>query len=262
MAGEFEGKVVIVTGATSGLGETVAKMLLEQGAKVAALARGVSADTAAALLKGTGATAANLLPLKCDISDEAQVESCFSQTANAFGRIDILLANAAICYPEMKTVDTSLDDWNATIAINLTGTFLTCKHALKHMIPRKYGKIVLTDSSWAFVGEPGYASYIATKGGVWSMGRNLALENGVHNINVNMVCPGNIDTPQLRSAIDLGSGPPEESIRNRFGQVSSTREVAEVMLFLASDRASALQGAHIVVDHGASLKDGRGILVG
>ena len=237
------------------------RLLLQRGARVAALARRVDDESAHRLLAGTGASEDSILALKCDISDEAQVAACFDRTVSEFGKLDIVLANAAICHPEKSTMDTSIEEWTETININLTGTFLTCKHAIRHMVQRRYGKIVLTDSSWAFVAEPGYASYVAAKGGVWSMGCNLALENARHNINVNMVCPGNIDTPQLRAAIDLGDGSAEESIRKRFGQVSTTEEVAEVMLFLASDRAAALQGAHIVVDHGASLKDGRGIIV-
>jgi NAD(P)-dependent dehydrogenase (short-subunit alcohol dehydrogenase family) len=257
---DFVDKVAIVTGGTSGVGRAVVRLLLQRGARVAAIARRTDNETAGQIADGLSVERKKLLILRCDISEEEQVARCFDETVEHFGKIDVVFANAAICHAEKSTMETSLSEWNETIGINLTGTFLTCKHALRHMVPRQYGKIVLTDSSWTFAAEPGFASYVATKGGVWSMGRNLALEVAHHNINVNIVCPGNIDTPQLRAAIDLGEGSVDQAIKKRFGQVSSATEVAEVMLFLASDRASALNGAHIVVDHGASLRDGQGII--
>jgi len=256
---EFDGKVVVVTGGSSGLGAAVIKKFLVQGAKVAAISRGINKKDSTKFLKDSGAPIENLMIKKCDISIEGQVENTFNEILEKFGRIDILHANAAVCFNYCKMVDMTLERWQKIIDINLTGTFLTTKYAIRQMIKQNYGKVVITDSAWAFVYEPGYSNYIASKGGVLSYGRALALEYGPYNININIICPGNIYTPQLINSVDFERKDYEYMI-SKFGRISKPEEVADVVLFLSSDKSIAMKGSVVVIDNGASLKDGKGIV--
>ena len=156
-------------------------------------------------------------------------------------------------------IDMDKKYWDQIIAVNLTGVFLTCKYAIRQMVQQKYGKVVLTSSNWAVVSDPGYANYCAAKGGVLSFGKAIALEYGHYNINVNVILPGNMYTPQLLNSVSFEKTD-YDFIVSKIGMVSKPEDVANLVLFLSSDKASALKGASIFIDQGETIQYGKGIV--
>jgi len=257
---EFKGKVAVVTGGASGLGKAVVKKFLTQGSKTAILdinLKGI--DRVIKESEKLGASEENVLAIECDVSDEAQVKNSYKKILRKFGRIDILHANAGISSKFCKMIDTTLESWNRTLAANLTGVFLTTKYAIIQMIKQNYGKVVITASNWALISDPGWASYAASKGGVLSYGRAIALEYGPYNINVNVICPGVIYSKLILDSLNFKKTD-YDSIVSEIGNISKPEEIAELVLFLSSDRSSAMKGSVIFIDKGETLQYGKGIV--
>jgi NAD(P)-dependent dehydrogenase (short-subunit alcohol dehydrogenase family) len=239
-------KVAVVTGGASGIGEASVVDMVAEGAWVVIAdmdeARG---EALAARLDKAREGSAVFQPV--DVKDEKQVETLFQVTLARLERVDVVFNNAGIGH--MAAADSySTTDWQRVIDINLTGLFLVAKHALAHMKAQGSGSIINCASILGNVGQSMTAAYSAAKGGVVNLTRTLALEYAAHGIRVNTVSPGYIDTPILN---DLD----EETMRqlialHPIGRLGRSEEVAKAVTFLASDYASFITGANLLVDGG------------
>lgn len=251
----FSGKNVVVTGGASGLGKASATTFLKDGAKNVFI---FDIDE-----KGGKAAEQELshygraVFVKCDVTSEASVKTAYESVIADCGSVDILHSNAGII-TKPKTVDQmSFDEWNRMISINLNGMFLAAKYAVTQMLKQPGGVIVFTGSNWAYVCDPGFTSYAASKGGVVAFARALALDHAKDNIRINVVCPGNIHSPLLDKQLSEEADP--EAALAAMGQVSTPQEIANLVAFLASDEASAMKGSAVIIDQGETLGYGIGL---
>jgi NAD(P)-dependent dehydrogenase (short-subunit alcohol dehydrogenase family) len=240
-------KVAIITGGGSGIGRASAELFAREGAKVVVADFNEKAgQEAVAAIRQAGGEA---IFVPVDVSDSAQVQRLVDTTLQAYGGIDILVNNAGILLFG-TALDTSLQDWERVIAINLTGTFLLSKAVLPHMIARGGGSIVnLTSSTGAHDAAANTVAYVTSKGGVALLTRAMAIDHAKHNVRVNAVAPGPTDTPMLRDAMS-----PEQldafAATFPMGRLGRPEELARAILFLASDEASFVTGAILAVDGG------------
>jgi len=243
-------KVAIVTGAASGIGQTTAEVLAEEGAKVVVADIDVAGGEATvATIRGKGGT---VLFVPADISKEADAKRISDEAVRNFGRIDILVNNAATFV--LKGFEASVEDWQRSLGVNVIGTAMVTKYAVEHM-KKNGGAIVILGSISSFVGQPNFYAYSATKAALLQMTRNMAMDMGPHKIRVNCVCPGTILTPASyrhmeKVGMTLEQFNAEEGAKTFLARVGSTREVAYAILFLASDEASFVTGASLMVDGG------------
>ena len=248
MSGRLDGKVALIVGAARGIGKGIALRFAEEGAKL------VLADTE---LEAGQTTAAELgVPfIGTDISLMTEAEAAVALALEHHGRLDIVVQNAGI-YPWQLIENTSTDDWDRVMAVNLRGTFNATRAALVPMKAQHYGRMLYTSSiTGPHVTSPGHGHYSASKAGINGFIRAAALEFSGYGITVNGVEPGNI----LTEAIELHRGAAyiknmEDSIP--LGRLGSPRDVANAFLFLASDDASYITGTTIVVDGGQLLPEG------
>ena len=231
----FEGKVALVTGAASGIGKATVERLTEEGATVVAL------DVA----DGPGR-----VDVKCDISDEQQVNDAIAAVIAKHDRLDVLCNVAGILRAD-HTHELKLEAWEKIIRVNLTGTFLVCKAAIPHLLKTK-GNIVNTSSTSALGSHPWMAAYAASKGGILSMTRVIAVEYAKQGLRANCVCPGGINTP-LHGQFRMPKGVDLELLRGAMPPVPQVgpEYAASVIAFLASDDARYMNGAEIRADGGA-----------
>ena len=244
---EFEGKVAIVTGAAGGIGRAIAELLHARGAKI--VAEDISPDVQHLARPG-------IVPLVADVSQEASAAKAVALAIQHFGKLDILVNNAARIMSKL-VVDMSLDDWNAVMSVNVTGAFLHSREAVKAMIPRKSGAIVNIASYAAYFAFPQISAYTASKGALVQLTRTLALEAIEHGIRVNAVGSGDVVTNIW--AGKMANGPEFLADHGRkapIGRVGEAEEIAEVAAFLASDRASFIVGSVVMADGGMSVKIG------
>jgi 3-oxoacyl-[acyl-carrier protein] reductase len=253
--GKLDNKVALVTGAARGIGKEIALTLAREGADIVGNALNApNLDILAAEVEKLGRRA---LPVTADISKKAEVDRMVDKAIAAFGRIDILVCNAGITR-FAPFLEMSEDDWDAVIAVDLKGTFLCGQAVAKHMVACKYGKIVNV-SSLSGVGarNPTMANYAASKAGVNNLSRVMALALGEHGINVNVVAPG-----VIRTEMGLSRRTPEQYAayldlyrqQTALRRVGEAADIANAVLFLASDDSSFITGQVIVSDGG--VKDG------
>ncbi|MCB9727225.1 MAG: SDR family oxidoreductase [Deltaproteobacteria bacterium] len=244
----FEDKVVLVTGAGSGIGQATAFRVAEEGGRVAVV------DIDAAGLDRTmtklAAMGAEALALECDISDPEQVRATVAAAVERFGKLDALCNVAGILRSD-HTHELRLEDWNRIIAVNLTGTFLMCQAALPHLLATR-GYIVNTSSTAALGKHPWMAAYASSKGGVLSLTKCLAAEYVKQGLNVNAVIPGGIATP-LHTQFSIPEGANPVLIQGAIPHVKyvGPEYAASAIAFLASSDARYMNGAEVRVDGGA-----------
>ena len=244
MSDRLSQRVAVITGAASGLGLATMQRFCREGAVVAALDVNPNAVVERIADDRLDATA-----VACDVSDESSVARAVAEVCERFGRIDIVAHFAGITRDAMHHKMT-LDTWEAVIRVNLTGSFIVAKAVSAMMVPRRSGSIILISSRSAY-GNIGQANYSASKGGVISLARTLALELGRFNIRVNAIAPGFIETPMTSTVPDhlrersIGTTP--------LGRIGRPEEIAAVACFLASDDSSFITGQVINADGGSSI---------
>ncbi|ATY84113.1 beta-ketoacyl-ACP reductase [Kyrpidia spormannii] len=246
--GRMEGKIAIVTGAARGIGAAVAKQLASEGARVGVFDLNVEgAKEVVAEIQSMGSDG---LALSCDVSKADQVETCFRQVVDSFGRLDIVVNNAGVIRDNLLYKMTE-DDWDTVIDIHLKGTFLCSREGQKYMVPQRSGKIVNVSSTSA-LGNRGQTNYSAAKAGIQGMTRTMAIELGPFGINVNAVAPGFIATEMTRAtAARIGISfeqLTEEFVKsNPIRRVGTPEDIAKAVAFLASDDAAYITGQTLYV---------------
>ena len=242
------GRVAVITGGASGIGLATAKRLAAEGAKVVIGDMDATAGPAAAeLVDG--------LFVQVDVTDEAQVNHLFDEAARVYGSVDIAFNNAGISPPEDDSIlDTDLDAWRKVQEVNLTSVYLCCKAALPYMLEQKRGSIINTASFVAVMGAAtSQISYSASKGGVLSMSRELGVQFAREGVRVNALCPGPVNTPLLK---ELFASDAERAARRLvhvpMGRFAEPDEIANAVLFLASDESSFITANTFLVDGGIS----------
>ena len=244
----LKNKVALVTGASQGIGRDTALALAEAGAKVAVAAR--NEEKLAALVTEIVATGGEAFAVKMDVADAEQVKSGFKQVVEKFGRLDILVNNAAITRDGLA-LRMKQDDWEAVIRTNLTGAHLCIQQALGTMMRARAGRIINIASVVAQMGNAGQANYVAAKGGLIGLTKAIAIEISSRNITVNAVAPGFIESPMTNV---LGEKVKDElKARIPLGRMGSARDVAAAIVFLASDEAGYITGHVLDVNGGMYL---------
>jgi NAD(P)-dependent dehydrogenase (short-subunit alcohol dehydrogenase family) len=250
-----EKKVAVITGAASGIGKAAALKFAKESYAVALFDKSEAIGEVGQSLRESGS---ECLDFRGDVARATDVETFIDQVARKFGRIDVLNCNAGIVVVKALE-DTSFDEFVTVSNVNIGGTFLFCKHVLPIMKSRRHGAIVNLGSVSGHVGQTEHAIYGATKGAVIAFTRAVAWEVADYNIRVNSVSPGSVDTPMLRSDIQLESartGLPFGKVKkNReaeqaFKRWAEPEEIAEAIYFLGSDAASFITGADLLVDCG------------
>ena len=241
-------KVALVTGASQGIGRDTAMALAEAGAKVAVAAR--NEEKLAALVGEIVAAAGIALAVKMDVADAEQVKAGFKQVIEKFGRLDILVNNAAITRDGLS-MRMKADDWDAVIRTNLTGAHLCIQQALGTMVRARAGRIINIASIVAQMGNAGQANYVAAKAGLIGLTKAIAIEISSRNITVNAVAPGFIETPMT----DVLTNEVKDQLKTRIplGRMGSARDVAAAIVFLASDEAGYITGHVLDVNGGMYL---------
>ena len=250
---EFGSKTALVTGAAMGIGGAVAQLFAERGAKLALLDRDAEAlEQSAEKLRESGA---EVLRLPADVSNAAEVKAALTTCLEHFGSLDIVSNNAGI--QRYGTVETTPEAvWDEVMNVNLKGVYLISQYALPHL-KKTRGSIVNMASVQAFATQRNVAAYTTSKHGLIGLTRSMALDAARDGVRVNCVAPGTVDTPMLHWAASLDDHPEtvmaEVNAMHPLGRIARPEEIAEVVAFLASERASFITGAVIVADGGLLL---------
>jgi NAD(P)-dependent dehydrogenase (short-subunit alcohol dehydrogenase family) len=252
--GELAGRVAVVTGGASGIGLAASRGLLEAGARVTIIGNiQAEVDAAVETLRHVGSVDG----VVADVTDSSALGAAIDRAAEHGGGLDILVTAAGIQrYGDV--VETTEEEWDRVIAVNLTGAFLAAKHALPHLRSRGNGSIVMVSSVQAFVAQGGAAAYVTSKGAINSLVRSIAVDEAHNGIRANSVCPGSVDTPMLRASARQFSDSAEAAQKlidqwgalHPMGRVARSSEVADAIVFLAGDRSSFITGAALPVDGG------------
>lgn len=252
-AQRFEGKVVVVTGAASGIGRAAAeRFAAERGRVVISDLDPRGSEVVAASIRGAGGEA---VAIAADVRDSAQVSRLVRETVERWGRVDVLFANAGIGSTS-RLVETTDAEWDRIHAVNERGVFFCCRESVRQMLAQtpRGGSIVINGSISGLAGIPGQAAYAPPKGAVVEMTRQLAVELAREGVRVNCVCPGTVDTQVLRTAMSMTSDPQGFLdllvAGHPMGRIGLPGEIAAAVAFLGSDEASFITGAILPVDGG------------
>lgn len=259
---DLKGKVALITGAGSGLGKAAAELLAASGVQVGALGR--TRDEVARVAEGIAAKGGEAIPLEADVSDHGQVARAIDTLVEHYGRLDIVFANAGVNGVWAPLEELAPEEWTKTLAVNLTGTFLTVKYATPHL-KRQGGSIIITSSvnGTRMFSNTGASAYATSKAGQVAFAKMIALELAQARVRVNVICPGAIETSidenteqrnleAVREPVEF----PEGKIPLTDGEPGSSEQVAQLVLFLASDASSHISGTEIFIDGAQSLLQG------
>jgi meso-butanediol dehydrogenase / (S,S)-butanediol dehydrogenase / diacetyl reductase len=247
--GRLEGKVAIVTGTARGIGKAIARRFASEGALVTGV--DVLADLGEEAASGIRAEGGSMSFQAGDVSNEADVKRIIKAVIDRHGRVDILVNNAGI-QKEAPLTEVTVEDFHAVVNVNLLGAVLFCREVLPGMVTRKSGAIVNMSSVLGWVADPLLPVYGATKAGLLGLTRNIAITYGPDGIRCNAICPGDVDTELNQVYFEAHDDP--VAFRGRveheypMRRIASTDEIAQVAVFLASDDASFVSGAHLMVD--------------
>ncbi|GAA2118804.1 3-oxoacyl-ACP reductase [Nocardioides bigeumensis] len=258
MAGRLDGKVAVVTGGCSGIGLATVRRFVEEGARV--VIGDISDEQGAAVVAELGRVAggheqAVATYVHVDVTSKDEVDALFKTAKDTYGSVDIAFNNAGISPPDDDSIlDTELDAWRRVQEVNLTSVYLCCKAALPYMLEQKRGSIINTASFVAVMGAAtSQISYSASKGGVLSMTRELGVQFAREGVRVNALCPGPVNTPLLK---ELFAKDVERAARRLvhvpMGRFGEPEEMANAVLFLASDESSFMTASTFLVDGGIS----------
>jgi NAD(P)-dependent dehydrogenase (short-subunit alcohol dehydrogenase family) len=249
----LDGKVAIITGGASGIGLGASRKLAEFGASVSILDINDSGgEEARRAIVNTGGKAQYI---HCDVRIADECRKAVDETFHFFGSINVLFNNAGIAIRK-NAIDLEPEEWDLALDVSLKGQYLVAKYAVPYMIKAGGGSIINTGSGWSLKGGENAVSYCAMKGGTLNMTRAMAIDFGKYNIRVNTICPGDIDTPMLKSECEqLGIVYDEEYLKScsagrPIQRIGTVDDVANAVLFLAGDMSTWITGSHLVVDGG------------
>ncbi|QGP93126.1 Dihydroanticapsin 7-dehydrogenase [Neomoorella glycerini] len=245
------GKVAIITGAGSGIGRASALAFAREGARV--VAADINEETCRATVEAIKERGGRAVAVRVDVTKAADCQRMVNTALEHFGKLDVLFNNAGINHAA-RLHETLEEDWDRVLAVNLKSIFLCSKYAIPALIQNGGGSIINTASPAGLVGLRGLAAYCASKGGVISLSKNMALDYAPYNIRVNYICPGVIYTPMTQAIIATHEDPQkfeeEYSKMRPLGRFGKPEEIANAAVFLASDESSFMTGASIVMDGG------------
>ena len=251
MAGRVAGKVALITGAASGLGAESARRLAREGASV--VLTDMAADAGQALAEEIASQGAKALFLAQDVTDEARWASVVAAAVERFGKIDVLVNSAGVGGGE-PFLESTFEGWRRILSINLDGTYLGMRAVAPVMVQNGGGSIINLSSILGKVGMPGATAYCASKGGVLMLTKATALELAPAGVRVNSVHPGFIETPMVATALHEAENGNEMRdmliTRHALGRLGVPREIADGIVFLASDESSFMTGSELVIDGG------------
>lgn len=244
-------KVAVVTGAASGIGRAIALLFAKEGAEVVIV--DIDDKNGEATLRLIREQKGEAILIHADVSNAQDVERMTKATIQQFGKVTVLVNNAAYLKDFKPAVDTTEEEWERSIGVTLKGVFLCSKYAIPEMMKAGGGSIINISSVGGLVGFASYAAYCSAKGGVIQLTKSLAIDYGRSNIRVNAICPGPIDTPSSPETHDekLHQWQREMTVLGRTGQ---PEEVAYAALFLASDESSFVTGSDLIVDGGWTIR--------
>ena len=249
----LDGMVAVVSGGASGIGLGVVRKLAAFGAKVIILDKNIEKGiTAERELKENGL---DILFIECDVRLSDQCKKAIDKIAGIYGRIDILFNNAGVAIRK-NAVDLEPEEWDLALDVSLKGQYLLTKYAVPVMKANGGGSIINTGSGWSLKGGPDAVSYCAVKGGTLNMTRAMAIDFGKYNIRVNCICPGDIDTPMLKSECEQLGGVYDDEYKKQCAsgrpieRLGTVEDVANAVLFLSGRMSEWITGTHLVVDGG------------
>jgi len=241
-------KVAIVTGGTLGIGKAAALLFAKEGALVTVVGY-KHVDEGRDIVSSIEKNGGKAIFVKADVSNEKDIKSIVKGTVKAFGKIDIVFSNAGIILPKSAT-DTSIEEWDRIMGVNLKSAFLLCKYSIPVMKENGGGSIVIDSSVNGLMAEPDIAAYCTTKAGLFGLTRSMSVDYGKDNIRVNCVAPGWIETPMNEDYFAVSGNREKAAALHSLGKVGTPEEVANAVLFLASDEASFITGSTLTVDGG------------
>ncbi len=249
----LSGRVAVISGGASGIGLATANRLSEFGAAVSIL--DINDDKGKREVERINRDGGSAIYVHCDVSIPEDCRRAAEATFRKFGRIDILFNNAGIAIRK-NVVDLMPEEWDLALNVSLKGQYLLSKYVIPYMKKGGGGSIINTGSGWSLKGGENAVAYCAMKGGTLNMTRAMAIDHGRDNIRVNCVCPGDVDTPMLKSECEQLGGVYDESYKEScakhrpLARLGRPEDVANAVLFFASDMSSWVTGAHLIVDGG------------
>jgi NAD(P)-dependent dehydrogenase (short-subunit alcohol dehydrogenase family) len=244
-------KVALITGGASGIGRATAILFTQEGAAVAIV--DINAEQGKSAVRAIESAGGKAIFIACDVTSADDCRAAVEKTVAIFGGLHILFNNAGIIR-RADVINTTEEDWDRVMAVNVKSIFLMSKYAIPHMERAGGGSIINASSGWGLRGGGSAVSYCASKGAVVNMSRAMAIDHGKDNIRVNSICPGDTDTPMLRDeARQLGQSEEDflaEAANRPLRRYAQPIEIAQAVLYLASDVASYITGAALVIDGG------------